>query len=83
MTGLHSVCERCQRTNTLKHSERVHWSKKQNNYLTSCETEIKRLFLPTKLEEGDVALDSRTRPGAGCYLHAVADPRGQTGNQHG
>ena len=45
--------------------------------------EIKRLILHTKLEEGDVAFDSRTRPGAGCYLHAVADPRGQTGNQHG
>lgn len=40
------------------------------------------LFLLTKLEEGDIAPDPRTCPGAGCYLHTVADPRGQTGNQH-
>lgn len=45
--------------------------------------EKKRLFLLTKLEEGDIALDPGTRPGAGCYLHAVAYPWGQTGNEQG
>lgn len=41
------------------------------------------LFLLTELEDGDITPDPGTRPGAGCYLHAVADPRGQTGNQNG
>lgn len=40
-------------------------------------------FPPTELEEGDIALDPGTGPGAGCYLHAVADPWGQTGDLHG
>lgn len=40
------------------------------------------LVLFTKLEESDIALHPRTRSGAGCYFHAVTDPRGQTGNQH-
>lgn len=37
----------------------------------------------TKLEVGNVTLHPGTGPGAGCYLHAVADPWGQTGNHHG
>lgn len=42
----------------------------------------KRKWFPlTELEEGDVTLDSGTRPGAGRHLHAVADPRGQAGDQ--
>lgn len=39
-------------------------------------------FPLTKLEEGDITLDSGSRPGAGCHLHTVADPRGQAGYQH-
>lgn len=42
-----------------------------------------RLFLLTKLEIGDVALDPGTRAGAGSDLYTVSYPRGQTGNQHG
>lgn len=43
----------------------------------------RKWILLTKLEEGDIALDSGPRPGAGRHLHAVADPRGQAGYQRG
>lgn len=45
--------------------------------------EKQQLFLLTELKESDITLDPWTCTSAGCYLHTVADPRGQTGNQHG
>lgn len=58
---------------------------KQNNYITLPvrEREHWSLFLLTELEDGDITPDPRTHPSAGCYLHAVADPWGQAGNQNG
>lgn len=36
----------------------------------------------TQLEEGDLALHTRTGARAGRHLHAVADPGGEAGDQN-